>query len=108
MISPAIRTAEDLSPEALRSGGRFFRDSLGRAVHLRGVNVAPNVKTPANQPSHIGGPEFFDEEWQQTKASFVGQPFPLDEADEHFARLRRWGFNFLRFNVCLWLANASF
>jgi aryl-phospho-beta-D-glucosidase BglC (GH1 family) len=30
--------------------------------------------------------------------SFVGRPFPL-EADEHFARLRAWGFNFLRLLV---------
>jgi hypothetical protein len=31
--------------------------------------------------------------------SFVGRPFPLDEADEHFARLKRWGLTFLRFIV---------
>ena len=28
--------------------------------------------------------------------SFVGRPFPLDEADEHFRRLKRWGLTFLR------------
>ena len=31
--------------------------------------------------------------------SFVGRPFPLDEADEHFKRLRAWGLTFLRFLV---------
>ncbi len=31
--------------------------------------------------------------------SFVGRPFPLDEADEHFARLRAWGMTFLRFLI---------
>jgi hypothetical protein len=31
--------------------------------------------------------------------SFVGRPFPLAEADEHFARLRRWGLTFMRFLV---------
>ncbi|KCV71361.1 hypothetical protein H696_02313 [Fonticula alba] len=31
--------------------------------------------------------------------SFVGRPFPLEEADEHLARLRRWGFLFLRFLI---------
>ncbi|MCJ7734930.1 MAG: cellulase family glycosylhydrolase [Anaerolineales bacterium] len=31
--------------------------------------------------------------------SFIGRPFPLEEADEHFARLYSWGFRFLRFLV---------
>ena len=35
---------------------------------------------------------FFD----HRDVSFVGRPFPLEEADEHFSRLRRWGCNFLR------------
>jgi hypothetical protein len=26
--------------------------------------------------------------------TFVGRPFPLNEAHEHFSRLRRWGFTF--------------
>ncbi|TRR18219.1 hypothetical protein DNP52_24965, partial [Salmonella enterica subsp. enterica serovar Panama] len=38
---------------------------------------------------------FFD----HRNASFVGRPFPLDEADEHFGRLRKWGLTFLRFLV---------
>ncbi len=29
----------------------------------------------------------------------MGRPFPLEAADEHFARLRLWGFTFLRFLV---------
>ncbi|KIL62019.1 glycoside hydrolase family 5 protein [Amanita muscaria Koide BX008] len=31
--------------------------------------------------------------------TFVGRPFPLEEAHGHFSRLRRWGFTFLRFIV---------
>jgi hypothetical protein len=31
--------------------------------------------------------------------SFVGRPFPLEEADEHFSRLKHWGFTFLRFLI---------
>lgn len=27
-------------------------------------------------------------------ATFVDRPFPLEEAPEHFARLRRWGLTF--------------
>ncbi|KAI9031359.1 glycoside hydrolase superfamily [Hyaloraphidium curvatum] len=99
MPTAPVTLEESLPPDALRTRGRFFRDNLGRAVHLRGVNVAPNAKTPANQPSQVGGEEFFDAEWQRKSASFVGQPFPLEQADEHFARLRRWGFNFVRFNI---------
>ena len=30
--------------------------------------------------------------------TFVGRPFPLDEAHEHFSRLRRWGFTFSKCN----------
>ena len=29
----------------------------------------------------------------------MGRPFPLQEADEHFARLKAWGFTFLRLLV---------
>ena len=29
----------------------------------------------------------------------MGRPFPLDEADEHFGRLRLWGLTFLRLLV---------
>ena len=29
--------------------------------------------------------------------TFVGKPFPLEDAHEHFSRLRRWGFTFSTF-----------
>jgi len=38
---------------------------------------------------------FFD----HRRVSFVGRPFPLEEAGEHFARLREWGLTFVRFLV---------
>lgn len=28
------------------------------------------------------------------EVTFVGRPFPLEDADAHFARLRRWGLTF--------------
>jgi hypothetical protein len=40
-------------------------------------------------------PQFY----QHRDLSFVGRPFPLSEADEHFGRLRRWGLTFLRLVV---------
>ncbi|KAF9948593.1 hypothetical protein BGZ72_009509 [Mortierella alpina] len=33
------------------------------------------------------------------RVSFVGRPFELDEADEHLARLRHWGFRMIRWVV---------
>ncbi|KAJ3207218.1 hypothetical protein HDU67_007604 [Dinochytrium kinnereticum] len=84
------------TPGMLRTDGPWWTDSTGRTLMLRGVNVSGSAKLPftPKMPSHVSE-GFFDD----VNVSFVGRPFPLDEADEHFARLRRWGFNFLRFNV---------
>ncbi|KAJ3310077.1 hypothetical protein HDV04_005420 [Boothiomyces sp. JEL0838] len=76
---------------------RFFQSiECGRTLMLRGVNLSGSVKQPYTPllPSHEPS-NFFDGE----NVSFVGRPFPLAEADEHFARLKLWGFNFLRFNI---------
>ena len=37
--------------------------------------------------------------------TFVGRPFPLDEAHEHLARLRRWGLTFSKLLQMLHLTN---
>ena len=31
--------------------------------------------------------------------TFVGRPFPLEDAHEHFSRLRRWGFTFSTYST---------
>ncbi|KAF9347354.1 hypothetical protein BGX26_001156, partial [Mortierella sp. AD094] len=36
---------------------------------------------------------------QEERISFVGRPFELEEADEHLARLRHWGFRMIRWVV---------
>jgi len=76
--------------------GPWFKDEAGRTLILRGVNVGGSSKiprTPNGATYQRNG--FFD----HRNVSFVGHPFPLDEADEHFARLKAWSFTFLRFLV---------
>jgi hypothetical protein len=60
------------------------------------MNVGGSSKMPSspNGATHLSD-RFFD----HRDVSFVGRPFPLEEADEHFSRLRFWGFTFLRFTV---------
>jgi len=76
--------------------GPWFKDEHGRTLILRGANLGGSTKVPCrpNGATYIRE-GFFD----HRDVSFVGRPFPLDKADEHFARLRAWGMTFLRFLI---------
>ena len=72
--------------QTLRASGTELKDEHGRTMMLRGVSVSGSAKLPAREAP-------------DGTLSFVGRPFPLDEADAHFERLRGWGFNTVRLVV---------
>lgn len=77
----------------MRTEGIWFKDDNGRTLLLRGANLGGSSKVPTRPNGATYRREgFFD----HRDVSFVDRPFPLDEADEHFHRLRAWGLTFLR------------
>ena len=81
---------------SLRLGidGTRFRDQSGREVTIRGINFAADSKFPRHpdQPSHITA-GFFDGD----NVSFVGRPTSKEDIRVHLSRLKRWGYNTIRY-----------
>lgn len=92
--------AQDLSEAALggplRIGNGQFIDNYGRTVCLRGLNVSGASKLPTkpNGLSHL-----IDGFYEHRTVTFVGRPFPLEEAPLHFRRLQTWGLPLVRLLV---------
>ncbi|KAI6992161.1 glycoside hydrolase family 5 protein [Hortaea werneckii] len=83
-----------MAPLRLHIAGNRFRDPHNREITLHGINVAGDTKYPAHPPVPSHEKEhFFDGD----TVSFVDRPFPLGEAPIHFARLKRWGYNSIRY-----------
>lgn len=87
-------TRSNMARNPIHCAGPWLQDQHGRTLMLRGVNLAGSSKIPT-------WPDIATEEdlYNHRNVSFVGRPLPLEKADEHFARLRRWGLTFLRFLI---------
>jgi hypothetical protein len=80
----------------MKPDGIWLKDDQGRTLLLRGANLGGSTKVPVTPDGATYRQDGF---FNGRDVSFVGRPFPLDEADEHFTRLRAWGMTFLRFLI---------
>ena len=80
----------------LKIAGHSFSDEFGRTILLRGINLGGSSKVPVHPDGATWNSSGF---YDHRQVSFVGRPFPLAEADEHFRRLKAWGFTFIRLLV---------
>ena len=81
-----------VTSQKIQTHNRNFKDELRRSVYFRGINIAGSSKIPFSHNCKTKANHCSD-------VSFVGRPFPVEEARTHFERLQKWGFNFVRLIV---------
>jgi hypothetical protein len=80
---PKFETA--VSP--IHTERNYFKDAEGRYVHFRGINVSGDAKVPRILDVPLDNGRDF---------TFVGRPFPIEEADRWFSQIKSLGFNAVR------------
>ena len=70
-----------------------FKDRFNRTVCFRGLNLGGDCKVPYDPDERTFLPTDFS---NHKEVSFIGHPFPLEEAEKHFSKIKAWGFNILR------------
>ncbi|MCL2176041.1 MAG: cellulase family glycosylhydrolase [Treponema sp.] len=80
----------------MRINNNFIIDDDGRTLILRGVNLGGDSKIPFCEPGEEINSDFLN---TNRNDSFIGRPFPVEEAESHFRRLKKAGMTFLRLIV---------